>query len=137
MAKYGISTNVFNSYVGDFHGTTVVLFEQLAPDQETNKPVCIDCHNVHDIRPIDDPDSPVIKENLLSTCQRCHPDANTEFSGAWLSHYEPSRDRYPIVFFVDKFYQFFIPITVGGMLLFVTTDGARRLLQRLRRASDD
>ena len=137
MVKYGISTNVFNSYVSDFHGSTVVLFEQLAPDQETNKPVCIDCHNVHDIRPVDDPDSPVIKENLLTTCQRCHPDATTEFSGAWLSHYEPSREKHPIVYYVDQFYRFFIPLTIGGMLLFVTTDGGRRIAQRLRRSSDD
>ncbi len=67
------------SYVTDFHGTTVVLFEEIAPDQETNKPVCIDCHGVHDMKSVDDPESTVIKENLLDTCQKCHPDATTNF----------------------------------------------------------
>ena len=28
MAKYGLNTNVLNTYVADFHGTTVTLFEQ-------------------------------------------------------------------------------------------------------------
>ena len=49
MQKYGISTDVFNTYVADFHGTTVTLFEKQHPDQETNKAVCTDCHGVHDI----------------------------------------------------------------------------------------
>ncbi len=79
MGRYGISTDVFESYVADFHGTTVTLFEELAPDQETNKPVCIDCHGVHDMKRVDDPESTVIKENLLGTCQKCHPDATTNF----------------------------------------------------------
>ncbi len=49
MDKYGISTDVFDTYVADFHGSTVVIFEQTAPDQETNKAVCVDCHGVHNI----------------------------------------------------------------------------------------
>jgi hypothetical protein len=49
MQKYGLSTNVLNTYVADFHGTTVVLFDKSYPDQPTNKPVCTDCHGVHDI----------------------------------------------------------------------------------------
>ena len=79
MAKYGISTDVFNTYVSDFHGTTVLLFEKYAPDQQTDKPVCIDCHGVHDIIPPEDPRSSVFEGNLLATCQRCHPDADANF----------------------------------------------------------
>ena len=43
MNKYGISTNVLDTYVADFHGTTVKMFEENFPDQPTNKPVCTDC----------------------------------------------------------------------------------------------
>jgi cytochrome c553 len=50
MAKYGINTDVFDTYVADFHGTTVEIFQDLAPGQETNKPVCIDCHGVHGVQ---------------------------------------------------------------------------------------
>ena len=50
MGKYGISTDVFNTYVSDFHGTTVTLFEKQSPDQATNKAVCFDCHGIHNIK---------------------------------------------------------------------------------------
>jgi hypothetical protein len=132
MSQYGISTDVFDTYVSDFHGTTVVLFEKTTPDQETNKPVCIDCHGVHDMRKVDDPESRVIKENLLSTCQRCHPDATANFPNAWLSHYRPSPEHHPTVYYVNLFYQFFIPAILGGMAIFVVLDGSRRLINRRR-----
>ena len=122
MAKYGVNTEVFDTYVSDFHGSTVVLFEEISPGQETNKPVCIDCHGVHDILPPTDENSPVIKQNLLVTCQRCHPDAPPNFSDAWLSHYPPDMQHNTLVYLVDLFYRFFIPITLGGMVLFVFTD---------------
>ena len=132
MEPYGISTHVFETYVSDFHGTTVVLFEDIAPDQETNKPVCIDCHGVHDMRHTDDPESTVIKENLLTTCRKCHPDATANFPSAWLNHYPPSRERWPLVFFVDLFYKIFIPTVIGAMLLFVFADVGRRVFNRIR-----
>ena len=44
MSKYSISTHVFDTYVADFHGTTVTLFERQSPDLPTNKAVCYDCH---------------------------------------------------------------------------------------------
>jgi hypothetical protein len=132
MDRYGISTDVMETYVADFHGTTVILFEEITPDQETNKPVCVDCHGVHDILATDDPESKVIKENLLGTCQRCHPDATSDFPVAWLRHYRPSPDEAPLVYYVNLFYSIFIPATVGGMLIFVGIDGGRRLYNRRR-----
>lgn len=137
MEPYGISTDVMETYVADFHGTTVVLFEAINPDQETNKPVCIDCHGVHDMRRVDDPESRVIKENLLMTCQRCHPDATANFPSAWLNHYPPSRDIWPIVFYVDLFYKVFIPTVIGAMLLFVLADFSRRLANRIKERRHD
>lgn len=132
MGRYDISTDVFDTYVADFHGTTVVLFEEIAPDQETNKPVCIDCHGVHDMRPVDDPESQVIKTNLLTTCQRCHPDATANFPNSWLGHYRPSPDQAPVVYFVDLFYKILIPAVIGGMVVFNLTDARRRIVHRWR-----
>jgi hypothetical protein len=99
-----------------------VLFEELAPDQETNKPVCIDCHGVHDMRPHDDRESRVIKENLLKTCQRCHPDATVNFPDSWLSHYRPDPEHRPLVYYVELFYKIFIPAVIGAMVIFNVTD---------------
>ncbi len=36
---------------------------------------CIDCHSVHDIRKVDDANSPVHPLNIPETCARCHADA--------------------------------------------------------------
>ncbi len=138
MAKYGISTNVLNTYVADFHGTTVTIFEKQSPDAETNKPVCFDCHGVHDISRADDPRKGLqVKANLLATCQKCHPDAAENFPTAWLSHYIPSPDKYPVVYYVDLFYKLFIPTVLGGMAILVVMDASRKLidLRRLRVAA--
>ena len=137
MAKYGLSTDILETYVADFHGTTVVLFEKTAPDQETNKPVCVDCHGVHDIRSVNDPNSTVIQENLLVTCRRCHPDATANFPAAWLGHYPPDRHHAPLVYYVNLFYKFLIPLVIGGMLVFVGSDVVRRTLNRRREARHD
>jgi cytochrome c553 len=133
MSKYGISTNVLNSYVSDFHGTTVKLFEEQFPDQPTNKPVCTDCHGLHDISKVDNPETGIaMQENLLVKCQRCHPDATASFPAAWMSHYEPSPENYPIVYYVNLFYKFFIPAVLGGMIFFVLTDIYRRIVNRMK-----
>jgi hypothetical protein len=132
MAQYGLHTNVLSTYVADFHGTTVKMFEENFPDQPTNKPVCTDCHGVHDIIRVADPNAGIaFKKNLLVKCQQCHPDATTaSFTDSWLSHYEPSPQVFPLVFFVNLFYTIFIPLVLGGMILFVLTDVYRRFIVR-------
>ncbi|MEZ4640197.1 MAG: cytochrome c3 family protein [Caldilineaceae bacterium] len=130
MEKYDISTDVFDTYVTDFHGTTVTIFEQTAPDQETNKAVCYDCHGVHNILAVNDENSMVIKQNLLVTCQQCHPDANANFPDTWTSHFRPSLEHHPLIYFVDLFYAVLIPAVVGGFGIFVATDVYRRFLNR-------
>jgi len=130
MDKYGISTDVFDTYVADFHGSTVVIFEELFPDQETNKPVCIDCHGVHNIASADNPDSQTFRANLLGTCQRCHPEATTNFPTSWLSHYQPTRENTPLVYYVNLFYRILIPLVIGAMLLWVIVDIFRKLAAR-------
>lgn len=131
MDKYGLSTNVVNTYVADFHGTTVKLFEEQFPGQPTNKAVCTDCHGVHDIAKVDNPETGIaLRENLLVKCQRCHPDATSNFPDAWMSHYEPSPEHYPIVYYVNLFYKIFIPLVLGGMSFFVLTDIYRRFVNR-------
>jgi predicted CXXCH cytochrome family protein len=131
MDKYGISTDVLNTYVADFHGTTVELFAKQSPDAPTNKPVCFDCHGIHDIKKIDDPNSTVFKANLLRTCQQCHPNATTaSFTGAWMSHYIASPATYPLVYYINLFYWILIPVTIGGLLFLVLIDIYRRLRSR-------
>ena len=135
MAKYGLSTYVMSSYVSDFHGTTVMLFDEQTPDSETNKAVCYDCHGIHDISRTQDPVTGLrLQENLLVRCQECHPGATANFPSAWLSHYEPSPDRYPVVYYMTLFYSLFVPGTLGGMGLLVALDVGRRTYERVQRS---
>jgi len=132
MTQYDISTEVFDTYVADFHGTTVTLFEHDDPNVETNKAVCYDCHGVHSIKKPDDPEAG-IKANLLETCQQCHPDANENFPASWTSHFRPSLEHNPLVYLVNLFYKIVIPATVGFFGLMVLTDVYRRVKTRVRK----
>lgn len=133
MQKYGISTEVFNTYVADFHGTTVTLFERQHPDQPTNKAVCTDCHGVHNILEVTNANAQVVKENLLHTCQRCHPDATANFPDSWVGHFAPSPTTQPLVYYINLFYKILIPAVIGSMLLFVGLGAFNRIMRRIRR----
>jgi hypothetical protein len=137
MSRYGLSTAVLDTYVADFHGTTVTLFERTHPDEPTNKAVCYDCHGIHDIAAVDDPVKGLqIQENMLISCQRCHPDASENFPASWMSHYIPDPQRTPLVYYVRLFYMIFIPAVLGGMGLFVLTDVYHRTVVSRRRRED-
>jgi hypothetical protein len=134
MAKYSLSTDVLATYVADFHGTTVQLFEKQSPDAPTNKAVCYDCHGVHDIRKVDDPQSTVFRDNLVKTCERCHPGASANFPASWLMHYSPSPTKFPLVYYVNLFYTIFIPVVLAVMILIILTDIYRHTRQKSEKA---
>jgi hypothetical protein len=105
------------TYLSDFHGMTASL--QKGEQGKTGKvvAVCTDCHGVHDIAKVKDPTSKVVQGNLVATCRKCHADANANFPAAWLSHYEPTFTKAPVVFAVEWFYRLFIPFIIGGLIL--------------------
>jgi predicted CXXCH cytochrome family protein len=117
MKKYGISTNVMQTYLADFHGMTASLHRSGKAEGVALTALCIDCHGVHDITKIEDRASPAMRANLLHVCQNCHPGASKNFPAAWLSHYEPSWQKAPIVHGVQVFYSIFIPFIIGGLVL--------------------
>ena len=129
MTKYGISTQVFETYVADFHGTTVMVFEKTHPDQPTNKAVCTDCHGVHDIAAASR-DSTALQANILPRCQECHPDATANFASSWLGHYAPTMDRAPIVTVVTWFYRLLIPLVIGFFIVYIALDALHHLKGR-------
>jgi predicted CXXCH cytochrome family protein len=118
MGKYGLSSAVLSTYVADFHGTTAGFGTGSADDgSERLVAVCVDCHGIHDIVSAKNPDSGAFRANLVKTCRKCHPEASANFPSAWLSHYEPSFWRTPLVYSVKVFYLFLIPLIVGGLIL--------------------
>jgi hypothetical protein len=131
-AKYGMSPNVTQSYLNDFHGASVRLTRDQGLDIASYKPVCYDCHGIHDIRRADDPQSRVVKENLVETCRRCHPGADANFPAAWTSHYEPDREKWPLVYWINSAYKFLIPGIIGPMVLYIALDLFRSLVNRIK-----
>ncbi|RIK16841.1 MAG: hypothetical protein DCC51_13085 [Anaerolineae bacterium] len=97
------------------------IFQSSDPNHPTNKAVCFDCHGVHNIRRPDDPNSG-IKQNLLETCQQCHPGATANFSDSWTGHHRPSLRNNPLMFLVTIFYAIVIPSTVLFLGFLVGTD---------------
>ena len=134
MARHDISTDVFETYGSDFHGTTTMLFDPEHPNADPTKAVCYDCHGVHDIKAVDDPEAG-IKQNLLETCQQCHPDATANFSDSWTSHFPPSLENNTLVYLVNLFYRIVIPFTLGFLIFLVFIDVYHRVRMRLKSSS--
>jgi nitrate/TMAO reductase-like tetraheme cytochrome c subunit len=117
MSRYGLSAEVLQTYLADFHGMTASLARGGVTGEKRVTAVCVDCHGVHDIASAKDPGSKVLKANLVKTCQQCHPDATENFPAAWLSHFEPSLEKAPLVYLVKLFYRILIPFIIGGLIL--------------------
>ncbi len=117
MKRYGLSTKVLQTYLSDFHGMTASLQSAQRGGVNPVVALCTDCHGVHDIAKVRSPDSRVMAANLVKTCQRCHPDSGASFPAAWMSHYEPSLTKAPLVYGVKVFYSLVIPFMIGGLVL--------------------
>ena len=116
MAKYNLSTDVVKTYLNDFHGMSASLSSS-GRTPRVIAALCVDCHGTHDITKAKDGSSQVLQANLQKTCAKCHPGAPKNFTAAWLSHYEPSPKRAPLVWAVGVFYKIFIPFLIGGLVL--------------------
>jgi predicted CXXCH cytochrome family protein len=116
MARYGLSAAVLSSYLEDFHGVTLTFYKAEG-ESGRHIAVCTDCHGIHDINSMHDADAAGVKARLLERCRRCHPDAAESFPDSWVSHYEPSLSRAPLVFLVDLGYKIFIPFMLVGLVL--------------------
>jgi len=59
---------------------------------------CYDCHGAHDIQRVSDPSSHLSRENVVATCQKCHPGATRRFAGylSHATHHDPK--KYPWLF---------------------------------------
>jgi len=117
MGRYGLSAKVYTSYLTDFHGRSASLIAGQKKQAERIVAVCVDCHGVHDIARVKDAGSKVLQKNLQATCAKCHPGAPPNFPAAWLSHYEPSPRKAPLVWATALFYRILIPVMIGGLVL--------------------
>ncbi|MFZ5882218.1 MAG: cytochrome c3 family protein [Chloroflexota bacterium] len=133
MSKYGLSADVYSIYKRSWHGVDVSVYKAKWPTIWHDSAVCSDCHGIHDIRSTDDPQSRVNPNNLLATCQQCHPDAGPNWTDAWTGHNEISLERTPFLFYVDRFYKLFVPFVLWVCIIYVVLQIVRATVDRVRR----
>ncbi len=87
----GCHQKIAETYFDTFHGKVSEL-----GGAKTAK--CHDCHGTHDILPILNPASHLSRNNIVATCQKCHPMATRQFAGylTHATHHDP--ERYPWIF---------------------------------------
>jgi cytochrome b subunit of formate dehydrogenase/uncharacterized protein with PIN domain len=66
------------TYLETYHGKAYLLGYLKAAK-------CSDCHGSHNILKVSNPNSAVGYKNIVTTCRKCHPDANLRFTG-YLTH---------------------------------------------------
>lgn len=89
---YGIKTDRFDTYKKSYHYKSYVGGGRVLA-------TCSDCHENHDTRAEDDPESAINPANLPSTCGKtgCHPGANNVYVYGGKIHEEQS----VYLFFID------------------------------------
>lgn len=134
MSKYGLTSDVYNIYKLSWHGVDVSVYKAKWPTIWHESAVCTDCHGIHDILGTHNPNSSVHPNNLLQTCQKCHPDAGPNWTDAWTGHHEVSLERTPFVFYTKTFYDIFIPAVLWISGIYVILQIIRSTVARVRRS---
>ncbi len=121
MDKYGIVEKVYSSYMRSFHGKAMGLAPQSASLQQLDTATCVSCHGAHNIAVVSDSSAPVAgMDNLLTTCQTCHPDAKPEFVKGFLGHKAANSEYLPEVYWGGKGFFLFTRVMLAGGALIVT-----------------
>ncbi|HEY5616059.1 MAG TPA: cytochrome b/b6 domain-containing protein, partial [Bacteroidota bacterium] len=121
--KYGISTNRFETFSDSYHGLAV----QAGSVEAAN---CASCHGVHNIRTSNDPASFVHKDNMATTCGKCHAGANERFA-IGVVHVTITRQEEPALYWIETTYIVLIISIVGGMFVHNLADFYRKSRRKM------
>ena len=81
-------------YRETYHGKAMMLGK---PNAAPEVAACFDCHGHHDVLPAADPASHLSTNNILATCQKCHPSATAKFT-EYRPHANPlDKKNYPLL----------------------------------------
>ena len=134
MAKYGLSADVYNLYNLSWHGVDVSVYKTNWPTIQHESALCTDCHGTHNILPADDPNSDVHPDNLLATCQKCHPGVGPNWTSSWTGHNEISLEKTPWLFYVNLFYTTLTPVVLWAAGIYVFLQILRATVNRVKRS---
>jgi len=133
MDKYNLPSDVYEIYKTSWHGVDLSVYKARWPTIWHDSAVCSDCHGVHDIRKTGDPASHVNPANLLTTCQKCHPTAGSNWTGAWTGHNVVSLKRTPSLYYTKVFYNNLVPVILWICAIYVMLQIIRATVNRVRR----
>lgn len=111
-ARNNLAADKVTTFFASYHGMST----KLGSNRSAN---CVSCHGAHNVLPSSDPDSTVNRKNMVTTCSKCHPEANENFSLGKIHVDEQTMtgpgDR--INWWVRRVYLLLIVGVIGGMLV--------------------
>jgi nitrate/TMAO reductase-like tetraheme cytochrome c subunit len=112
MGSYGVVEKVYETYMASFHGKAIQLSGH--GTNQLDAATCTNCHGVHNIKAVNDPNSPVAgMENLSSTCEQCHPGSGPEFAKSFMGHKQASPSYIPAAHYVEASFGFLLYVVLG------------------------
>jgi predicted CXXCH cytochrome family protein len=134
MNKYNLPADVYDLYKLSWHGVDVSVYKARWPTIWHDSAVCTDCHGIHNIFQTEDARSSVNPDNLLATCQKCHPGVGPNWTDAWTGHHPISLERTPLLYYINIFYSSFITVVLWGAGIYVFLQIVHAVVERGRRS---
>jgi 5-methylcytosine-specific restriction endonuclease McrA len=122
IRKYGLPSDRYSTYVGSFHGVAVKYGDLTAAN-------CTSCHEVHRILPAAEAESSINPQNLGRTCGKCHPAMKGAVSIGRV-HVEAKKESSLGMYFVRRFYVWFIGILMALFICYIALDVYGRIRRR-------
>lgn len=116
---FSIDRTVAGYYKESFHGKRAAL-------GETSVPVCVTCHENHNVRAKNDPLAKVNVSKVSNVCAQCHKGASVSFVYAF-DHYSPTETGSVFNFVLEKVYLWAILLVLMGFLVLIILDLKKRL----------
>ncbi len=109
ISKYGLPSETFTTYKDSYHGlATETGFESAA--------TCVSCHGIHRILSSNNSESTIHLDNVVETCQQCHPGVDDRFAASY-THSMQRDETNPVNHYVKLFYLSLIAVTLTFMVI--------------------
>jgi cytochrome b subunit of formate dehydrogenase len=128
VSKYGITGGVVESFLDSYHGWAIDRGSELVAN-------CTDCHNIHEIRSVIDPESSIHPANVTATCGRCHEGSNPTFAQSY-THAGALKAR-GYHGWARLIYLYLIGVVLGGMAIHNLVVARHELRSYLRRRRNE
>lgn len=122
IEKFKLPRARLRTFQGSFHGLASAYGEARVAN-------CASCHGFHNIRPSDDPKSPINPANLPQTCGKCHGGASVQLAAVKIHVLDAKTTNYA-AYVVRNFYLVLIVIVLGSFLVYILADLRMRIWSR-------